>query len=193
MNNLPFMVMRRLCLLVSVIFGFSCAFAEQQNPSLQVETVSDPIQDFLTTRFRKPDDSLFVLELDLEGKGQKEMFLSYSHNADGKAGNVWVPYIPVKGGYQRSDQLVTFDVRTLFLGYNKELNITGIITYYSGGGGKGVLIGYTFDGRRFKQSDAKPIEPAGKDAEEFKRIFDASAKYKPKILAPEQLPATTYN
>lgn len=185
-----------IIILIALLSGATFVVGEDRANAQQLSqvmaVVNDPAKDFLDTMFRKPLDDLFILETDVNGKGKKAMFFTYSHNVNGKAGNIWTAYIPVEGGYRQSNQLLTFDMRTLYVGHCEELNATGIITYYPGGGGQGSLTGYTFDGQYFTQIVAKDIEPAGKDQALFTRLFTTPSKIQPKVIPHTQLPATSY-
>jgi hypothetical protein len=152
------------------------------------QVVKDPFQDFLARMSRKPDDKVFEMTAAVNRNGGSEIFLTYSHSVNGKAGNIWTVYAPISGGYQRLDTPVIFRISHLFIGDAHELGGLGLITYAPGGGGSGSLTGYVFQGTDVQEIDLPDVELTGKDKAVFEKYFSGSHHPAIKITPSSQLP-----
>jgi hypothetical protein len=166
--------------------------------TINAQVVVDPTQDFLNRMSRKPDDQMLKLVAPINRNGGSEVFLTYSHNANGKAGYTWVVYAPVLGGYQRLDNLVTFRVDRLFVGTSKELGGLGLLTYSSGGAGRGTINGYVFKGTSVDEMNVADVvlgekmgDGVGLDL--MNKYFSKGVHPKIEITPADNLPKTDYH
>jgi hypothetical protein len=131
--------------------------------SAKAQVITDPVQDFLTRMSRKPNDQMLKIVAPVNRNGGNEIFMTYSHSVNGKAGYIWTVYAPVAGGYQRLDSPVVFRTSHFFIGNSKELGGLGLITFASGGAGTGAITGYIFEGTAVQEIDIPNIDLEGKD------------------------------
>jgi hypothetical protein len=117
----------------------------------QVFASNDPVKDFLAGP--RPDvrdpgyyasDKVLRLDLDLQGNGQIETLITLNRDRDGKEGNRWAVFKKTDSGYQNVGTMV-FSPSRFYLGQIDELGKYGLVTFWPGGGGSGVFVGYVYD------------------------------------------------
>ncbi len=151
---------------------------------------NDPVKDFL--QGPRPDvrdpgyydtDKVLRLDLDLQGNGQIETLITLNRDRDGKEGNRWVVYKKIDNGYQVVGNM-TFSPSRFYLGQIDELGKYGLVTFWPGGGGRGVYLAYVYDGTSIQeQTVAKvtgEVDPATGDRlqskAEKKYLYDKVTK-----------------
>lgn len=112
----------------------------------------DPAQDYLSNfsplggdKTIYPSDTLYRLELDLDGDGQYEVMLSMARDQDGKQRNIWTVYANGPAGYSRIGTM-NFSSRSFYLGPIEDLGDYGLVTFKPGSDGEGMLSAYLFNG-----------------------------------------------
>ena len=123
----------------------------------QVFASEDPIKDFLAGP--RPDvrdpgyydtDKVLRLDIDLQGNGQIETLVTLNRDRDGKEGNRWVVYKKTDNGYQAVGNM-TFSPSRFYLGQIDELGKYGLVTFWPGGGGRGLYLAYIYDGTSIQE------------------------------------------
>lgn len=129
----------------------------------QVFASNDPVVDFLAgprpdVRLPGyyPSDKVLRLDLDLQGNGQIETLLTLNRDRDGKEGNRWVVYKKTDSGYQVVGNM-TFSPSRFYLGQIDELGRYGLVTFWPGGGGKGIFLAYIYDGTSIQEQDVAKV------------------------------------
>lgn len=119
--------------------------ASLQNVSAEPDQTSDPAQDY-QTRFQMPAD--LRLDVDLNGDGYPEVFLSNERRQNGRAGRVWTVYQGNPQGWRMLEKPATFRERPLQIVPATKDTPAGLLTFWPGGAGAGVVqrIGLTEDG-----------------------------------------------
>jgi hypothetical protein len=112
----------------------------------------DPAQDYLSNfsplggdKTIYSSDTLYRLELDLDGDGEYEVMLSMARDQDGKQRNVWTVYANTPAGYTRIGT-INFSSRSFYLGPIEDLGDYGLVTFKPGNDGEGMLSAYLFNG-----------------------------------------------
>lgn len=112
----------------------------------------DPAQDYLTNfsplggdKTIYSSDTLYRLELDLDGDGQYEVMLSMARDQDGQQRNIWTVYANSPAGYTRIGTM-NFSSRSFYLGPIEDLGDYGLVTFKPGSDGEGMLSAYLFNG-----------------------------------------------
>ncbi len=130
------------------------------SPALIVKgngSITDPVKDYLS-KFtfydgRKnfySDDRLLRLDIDLNNDGQQEMLLSLARDKNGKQGNTWAVYRKTKIGYEDIGGM-TFSSSGFYLGHINDTDDYGIVSFWPGGAGEGMLLAHIFDGSEIKE------------------------------------------
>ena len=149
--------------------------------------IPDPIRDFLATVDRRADDELLILRTDLNNDGKQEILLSLSHETDARAGNIWTVYIPASGVYGKLQQPVVFPADAFCINEDLLPNGRALMFYHPGGGGKGALLAYQFDGFRFRQTNLGQIAPQEEDRDLFAKLFESPVTNKVEIIPAAEL------
>ncbi|WP_367875125.1 hypothetical protein [Luteolibacter sp. Populi] len=127
--------------------------------------VMDPEVDYLAYSERplqeqggKRSDTLWRLELDLEGSGKKSVFLTYSGFGD-RSGNHWTAYIPRDGakGYDRGGD-VTFRWDFQRAGKFPKFNPTGGVLGVWVGKGGSTLFRYRLIDRKLVYQEMRDLD-----------------------------------
>jgi len=93
---------------------------------------ADPVGDFvgLFTGDMIDNEKLMMFQVDLNGDGTSEAFLSREKDINGRAGNIWVVYISQGDKFLRSDRLISLDCDGLIMlqsngtGQNRLFSVT---------------------------------------------------------------------
>lgn len=155
----------------------------------------DPIKDYLST-FSPFDgdkkiyssDRLLRLDLDLNNDGQKEVLLSMGRDRNGKQGNVWVVYEKTKSGYIEVGGM-TFSAGGFYLGEIPEMGRYGLVTFWPGGAGEGVLLAYVYDGSTIHKAQIGEVRHDRvtrelKGTELLRQYFGKNAVVGEDVIAP---------
>jgi hypothetical protein len=146
----------------------------------QIMASNDPVKDFLASPvsyLRDPGyydtDKVLRLDLDLQGNGQIETLVTLNRDRDGKQGNIWKVYKKSADGYQQVGTM-TFSPGRFYLGPIDELGKYGLVTFGPGGGGKGVVFAYIYDGSTIQQAAISQVtgemDPTTGDRKENKAL-----------------------
>ena len=167
--------MNKLCRLIRLgcVIAFTITVLIADDSTL----IDEPIRDFLT--FVKPHGEGTVLELrlDLQGNGKEAIFLGWSDNADGRAGNIWTVYTPVDDSYVRHNDACIFRRDAYFLGTIDAVEGKILLTYFPGSATEGSLRGYQYDGNAITELNLGKIEPLGKDVALYDTLFGVPSEF----------------
>ena len=90
------------------------------------------------------NDELMRLDVDLDGDGVNEVLLSLSRDRNGAQGNGWAVYQNKKGTFEYVGG-ATFGGGRFYVGPVDELKRHGLVSFWRGGGGTGVLLAFTLE------------------------------------------------
>jgi hypothetical protein len=130
-----------------------------------MQAVEDPVRTFLVgftplaggdDRFFS-DDVLMRVDADLDGDGVNEVFLTLQRDRNGKQGNGWAVYKNRNGDYKYVGG-VSFGGDDFYVGPVEELSRHGLVTFWPGGGGTGVLLAYTLEKGKIKESTIGEVD-----------------------------------
>ena len=151
---------------------------------------NDPVADFLAEPRPDvrlpgyyPSDKVLRLDLDLQGNGQIETLVTLNRDRDGKEGNRWAVFKKTDSGYQNVGTMV-FSPSRFYLGQIDELGKYGLVTFWPGGGGRGIFLAYIYDGTGIQEQDVikvtGQVDPATGDRlqskAEKKYLYDKVTK-----------------
>jgi hypothetical protein len=161
--------MNLVAIFLMVSGAFTVAFADG--------AIVDPIADFIRNNAIKSGIPILKLETDLNHDGRKQVFLSTESWVTGKSVNFWNVYIFSNGRYTRVTETDTGDpifLRTFqyYVGHVAGVGSDVVATYLPGGGGRGVVIGYSIVNRKVHEVMIKQdADVAGSDRGLHDRLF----------------------
>lgn len=102
----------------------------------QPAQTSDPAQDY-RQRFQTPAD--LRLDIDLNGDGYPEVFLSNARTQNGRAGRIWTVYQGNPEGWQMLQTPATFREQPLQIVPATKDKPATLLTFWPGGAGTGIV------------------------------------------------------
>lgn len=165
------------------------------------QAIEDPVRDYLgrfmplgggEKRFFS-NDELMRIDLDLDGDGLNEVFLSLGRDRNGAQGNGWAVY-QNKGVKFEYVGGATFGGGRFYVGPVEEIKRHGLVSFWRGGGGTGVLLAFTLEHGRVTETtigevDRDELTGELRGAARFNRYFGketpANHHEVQVILAPE--------
>ena len=136
--------------------------------------INDPIRDFALTANPEGQGQLQQLKLDLIPGLPAQIFLSWTKDTDGKAGNIWTVYQPEKdGSFTRLEDPCVFRPDCFYVGSIPGKPGRYLATYTPASSRDGELTAYKFDGKAFVETDLGRLEPLSSESDLFSQFFGA--------------------
>ena len=161
--------------------------------AIHASVVEDPLAHYVTHFAYYPDDHVLSFTVTLDETSV--VFISLTSLVDGRAGNIWEAYVKESQGYRPLEEPLSFRKDALVKTSVKGIDYEPLMTYFPGGGGKGVLRAIHMKDGRLVDETLGTIEPDGKDRELYTELFDndairVSVEDKPvaELLASKGLP-----
>ena len=104
--------------------------------------IADPVQNYSDMRTFQERSEIMRLDADINGDGQKVIFLSKPEALNGKAGNIWSVYVPTTNGFKRLPQPITFRADAFVVDVYPSLGRKALLAYQPGGGGGACLVAF---------------------------------------------------
>ncbi len=139
------------------------------------------------------DDNLLRLDVDVDNDGQPEVLLSMSRDRNGKQGNNWSVYKKIGGDFVEAGG-ISMSVEQVYSGKIDELGKNGLVSFWSSGGGEGILVAHLFDGQQITEKKLAELrkDPNSKILEGAE-LFEKYLKPSPSILPDSALTTTGAN
>lgn len=117
---------------------------------------------------------IIIFEVDLNGDGQNEIFITNDIQLHFRAGYSWTVYLSIGAGYIKntSGDVPSFFHEGVYSGYIDELGKVGLLNYHPGSATDGSLLAYTVDDGVFTEHHLGNIYPAGKDKAIYDKYFN---------------------
>lgn len=142
------------------------------------DPVVDPLADYLSKYgpglvYSKAKE-LISFEIDLNGDGKNEVFITNDTKRNFRSGYTWKAYISVDDRYIKtpSGGGLSFFYDGIYSGYIDELGKVGLLKYQPGSANDGALVAYTVDDGVLAEHNLGTIYPSGKDKALFEKYFN---------------------
>lgn len=136
---------------------------------VNAQVITDPFVDYFGRVPYSAEDSVLSFEVDF-GEKKEVLFISLTTRLNGKAGNIWKPYLHKADGYEPLES-ITLREDILAFATAQGLEGNALLTYGPGGAGVGTLRAIQITDGKVVEINLGEIEPMSKDKDLYQKLF----------------------